>query len=147
MDPSTTNKMITGGYRTTLLVAALAEQTSFVEKDVRIAKAMVYKNPDLPNIHDDLERTPVIKAIDITLDILIKKPELAKARINENGDTALHMLCRKSSAIIGFNGIYNTALMQRHLPSEAFSKLCKFIKLKDPQVYCTMQQELEILSS
>ena len=36
MDPSTTNKMITGGYRTTLLVAALAEQTSFVEKLVQL---------------------------------------------------------------------------------------------------------------
>ncbi|CAK9327292.1 unnamed protein product [Citrullus colocynthis] len=63
---------------------------------------------------------------DIALEILIKKPELAKERMAENTDSALHVLAKKSSAIgssneLGFwkrhinnrfKGFYNKALMQ-----------------------------------
>lgn len=37
--------------------------------------------------------------VDIALDILKKKPELAKERVEENGETALHLLARKANAI------------------------------------------------
>ena len=37
--------------------------------------------------------------VDIALDILNKKPTLAKESVEETGETALHLLARKANAI------------------------------------------------
>ncbi|KAA0055403.1 ankyrin repeat-containing protein [Cucumis melo var. makuwa] len=77
---------------------------------------------------------------DIALDILKKKPELAKERVEENGETALHLLARKPNAIGSsnklcfwkkyinsrFNRIYRTAVMQT-LAHQVVERLWNFV--------------------
>ncbi|XP_023542596.1 ankyrin repeat-containing protein ITN1-like [Cucurbita pepo subsp. pepo] len=205
IDSSTITMKITDADETALHIAAAAKHIHFVENlveltssadlaaknekgntalafaaasgVVRIAKVMVDKNPDLPDLHDLYKPTPVLMAVaykrkdmasflfsktkfealdtseqiellietistdyyDIALEILKKKPELAKEKM-ENGDTALHVLARKPSAIGShaelsfwktsinsrFHGLYNKALMQT-LAHQTVERLWNFV--------------------
>ncbi|XP_031736032.1 uncharacterized protein LOC101222763 isoform X5 [Cucumis sativus] len=95
---------------------------------IPVLKAVIYKRKDMAfylyhqtnfeGLENNQQFDLLLATIDsdyydIALDILNRKPELAKERVEENGEseTAWHLLARKPNAI-GFNRISKTAVMQ-----------------------------------
>ncbi|KAE8652658.1 ankyrin repeat-containing protein NPR4 isoform X2 [Cucumis sativus] len=93
---------------------------------IPVLKAVIYKRKDMAfylyhqtnfeGLENNQQFDLLLATIDsdyydIALDILNKKPTLAKESVEETGETALHLLARKANAI-GFNRIYKTAVMQ-----------------------------------